>query len=56
MLKYPKVIYIQSQGSDSDNDKYFQAETNFENIPDDGKVAVYKLVEIKELKTSVSLN
>ncbi|KKR45486.1 MAG: hypothetical protein UT82_C0028G0018 [Parcubacteria group bacterium GW2011_GWB1_40_14] len=51
--KYPKVIFVQSQGEDKD--EYLQAEREFKFIPDDGKVAIYELKEIKNRRTEIEL-
>ena len=51
--KYPKVIFVQSQGEDKD--EYLQAEREFKFIPDDGKVAIYELKEIKNRRSAYLL-
>ena len=52
--KYPKVIFVQSQ-NEGENE-YLQAERKSEDIPDDGKVAVYELKEIKNRRTEIKLS
>lgn len=51
--KYPKIIFVQLQGEGED--EYLQTETDIIHIPDDGKVAVYELKEIKTKKTEMTL-
>ena len=54
MKKYPKIIYVQVQGEGGD--EYFQAESSVDCIPEDGKVAVYELKEIKTRTTKVNIS
>jgi hypothetical protein len=53
-MKYPKTIYVQVQNEGSN--EYLQAEKSVEQIPDDGKVAVYELKEIKIRTTKVDIS
>lgn len=52
--KYPKIIFVQSQGEEKD--EFLQAEINVEKVPEDGNVAIYELKEIKNRKTEITLN
>lgn len=51
--KYPKIIFVQLQG-ENDNE-YLQAEGDYKDISDDGKIAVYELKEIKNRKTDIRI-
>ena len=52
--KYPNVLFVQLQGEDKD--EYLQAEQEIENIDNNGKVAIYKLIEIKNRRTEIKLD
>ena len=52
--KYNKVIYVQLQGEGEN--EYLQAERELKNIPDDGKVAIYELKEIKNRRTVIEMD
>ena len=54
LKKYPKVIFAQFQGEGDDS--YLEAQTEFEDISDDGKVGVYVLKEVKNRRTEIELN
>ena len=53
MKKYPKVLFVQYQGEG--DGEYFETQEDFVDIPEDGKVAVYILKEIKTRNTETDL-
>ena len=50
MPKYPETIYVQME-KDSDGSIFLLADADAENR-DDGELAIYKLVETKQKRTS----
>jgi len=50
---YPKIIYAQFQGEG--DGEYIQAEKTADYLPDDGKIAIYQLKEVKQKRTEIHI-
>ena len=53
MKKYPEFLFVQYQGEG--DGEYFETQYDIAEIPNDGKVAIYELKEIKKRETKIKL-